>query len=61
MREAFQALLRGDIAGRDRYCDLAKNIMAVGERVQAGYPVEEAIAIGAPICLPDHSKRPQEN
>ena len=55
LKAAFAALLRGDTAERDRYCDLAKNVMAVGERIDKGYPATEAIVTSAPICLPDRS------
>lgn len=55
MRAAWKALLRGDTAERDRLCDLAKNIMAVQDRLSKGYPATEAIVTSAPICLPDRS------
>lgn len=57
LRAAWRALLRGDTAERDRYCDLAKNVMAVQDRLGSGYPTVEAVVPGAPICLPDLSKQ----
>jgi hypothetical protein len=57
MKLAWQSLLKGDTAGRDRYCDLAKNLMAVRDRLDRGYPNTEAIVTSAPICLPDLSKQ----
>lgn len=57
MKAAWAALLKGDTAGRDRYCDLAKNLMAAGDRKAAGYPAEEIVCQGAPICLPDLGKQ----
>lgn len=57
LKVAFQALLKGDTATRDRYCALAENLMACGDRKAAGYPAEEIVQQGAPICLPDLSVR----
>lgn len=57
IRAAFQALLRGDTAERDRLCALAKNIMLARERLEAGGPIIEGQAIRLPdvIALPDRS------
>lgn len=58
MSAAFQALLRGDLAERDRLCALAENAISMANRVQNGGPVAlgEAIEIEpVPILLPDLS------
>ena len=57
MRAAFQALLRGDTAERDRLCKLAENLMRAGDRVRAGGPLieGEAIRVADVIALPDRS------
>ena len=49
LRAAFQSLLNGDLKGRDRYVALARNVMAVGERLEAGYPAVEAVVPDVPI------------
>jgi hypothetical protein len=51
MRAAWQALLRGDTAERDRLCDLAGNLIRAAERIEQG----GQICIGQPIALPDRS------
>jgi hypothetical protein len=52
LRAAWQALLRGDAAERDRLCALAENLIKAGDRLAAGGPLVE----GAPIkLLPDLS------
>jgi hypothetical protein len=57
LKAAWNALLRGDLAERDRMCDLAKNLMNAGERVRSGGPIieGEAIRVGEAIALPDLS------
>lgn len=55
LKKAFAALLRGDTAERDRYCDLAKNLMSVAERLEAGEPPARAVAVGEVIRLPNNS------
>lgn len=55
LRAALAALLRGDTAERDRYCDLARNVMNVRKRLDKGFPATDAIVTTAPICLPDRS------
>lgn len=47
MRAAFDALLRGDTAERDRLCRMAGQLMAAKERLDAGGPLVE----GAPIIV----------
>jgi hypothetical protein len=67
MRRAFQALLRGDTAERDRMCALAKNLMNAVDRLAAGGPLIEGDAIRSAIvpnlskviCLPDRSNEPK--
>jgi hypothetical protein len=51
LREAFDALLRGDTAERDRCCALAVNALNFAERVRKG---EEGM-VGEPIIVPDQS------
>jgi len=48
IREAFAALLRGDLAERDRLCALATNAINARERVAKGEP----LMLGDPIVLP---------
>jgi ketosteroid isomerase-like protein len=41
VRAAFQALLRGDTAERDRLCALAEDLMRRRDRLNAGGPLIE--------------------
>jgi hypothetical protein len=45
VRAAFQALLRGDTAERDRLCALAEDLMRRRDRLNAGGPLIEGEAI----------------
>jgi hypothetical protein len=45
LKAAWQALLRGDLAERDRLCKLAENLMRMKDRHDAGGPVIEGEAI----------------
>lgn len=47
LRNAFAALLKGDVAARDRWCGLAQNIMNAQERTKDGD--HEKIIKGSPI------------
>lgn len=51
MRDAFAALLRGDIAERDRLCAAATNLLNAERRMREGGPA----SLGEPIILPDRS------
>jgi len=48
IREAFAALLRGDLAERDRLCALAMNAINARERIAKCEP----LMLGDPIVLP---------
>lgn len=49
MRDAFAALLREDVAERDRLLALATNILSMAERLKHGGPA----MLGEPIKLPE--------
>lgn len=51
MQKAWRALIRGDTAERDRYCDLARNLMAAQRRLAE----QGAVFEGEAIILPDRS------
>lgn len=54
LRDAFQALLRGDYAERDRLCGLAENLINARDRVErSGRPSE--ITIGEEIRVKPRS------
>lgn len=57
VRAAFQALLRGDTAERDRLCAMAEQLMRARDRLNAdGSLIEgKAIKVGGAIALPDRS------
>lgn len=58
VRAAWQALLRGDLAERDRLCKLGEELIRRGDRVRSGGPLVEGEAIrvrSAVLCLPDRS------
>ena len=57
MRDAWAALLRGDTAARDRYCELAKNLLHTQENLRDGKPPVdgERIVVEPIIALPDRS------
>lgn len=54
-RAAFAALLRGDLAERDRQIALARNLLNAAERIKQSGDYNKVV-VGEPICLPDHSK-----
>jgi hypothetical protein len=56
LRAAWQALLRGDTAERDRLCDLAHNVINAGERVHRTGDVRQVVQ-GELIRLPDGSMK----
>jgi len=58
MRAAFQALLRGDLAERDRMCDLARNIINARDRIQKTGDASDIIQ-GTPIQLPTQTEERQ--
>lgn len=58
IKAAFDALLRGDTAERDRLCKMAEQLMRAGDRVRSGDKIIEGefIEVGPPIALTDRSK-----
>lgn len=52
LRKAFAALVRGDTAERDRWCDLASNVINARDRVVKSGAVRQVVQ-GRIIELPD--------
>jgi hypothetical protein len=50
LRAAWEALLRGDTAERDRLVRLAQNVMSAGERIKQSGDATD-IMMGTPIKL----------
>jgi hypothetical protein len=56
LRAAWQALLRGDTAERDRLCGLANNVLNASERIQKTSDHRQIVK-GDLIRLPDGSMK----
>jgi len=50
LRKAWEALSRGDLAERDRWCALAGNLVRAAERMKASGDPSDIVA-GAPIDI----------
>jgi hypothetical protein len=61
LRAAWNALLKGDLDARDRYCDMAEDLLRRGERIREHGPsavIEgEFIEVPNVIYLPDYSNK----